>query len=538
MEKPTHEEVSLDSRTRTDSPAVARRVDTVDVDNYHGLHLETGLVYLSLSLIAFSQILNLVGSSALAQDIASEVGGAGHTIWLSSAIAILTCVLGPPVSQAADYWGRKWFIVILTAFGAVGCIIISRTDSMGMAIAGEVVAGISYGSQPLLYAVTSEILPRRWRPIAQGGLNVSIAVGGIFSLLVGFTLTQNNHAGFRTFYYIAAGIQGVAAIICAFLYNPPLRPLQVSLSLGDKLSRLDWVGYGLLASGVVLFSMALAWSQNPYPWTNAHILALFLPGVALLIALGVHQCRFKKNGLFHHGMTGISQSLLLAYLLKEWFFLFMITFLTAIVASLAAAAYSAVFKKLRLPIVVAYTSFMIFNILMATLTLSSGTALWTYPIFLGFGLGVCLTCLVTIAQLSAPPGLISISTGLLLSVRSLGGSVALAIYNAIFNSQISTALSRDIAANILPLGVSPSILPAFIQGLTSQNMTAVAALPGVDPVVILAGVRGLKEAYLASFRYIWVTAAIFSAIAAFGALFIINPTKDLNMHVDAPLEEE
>lgn len=73
----------------------------------------------------------------------------------------MTCVLGPPISQAADYWGWKWFAVTLTLLGCVGCIIVSRATT----IAGEMVAGLEYGSQPLLYAVASEILPR-YRPLA------------------------------------------------------------------------------------------------------------------------------------------------------------------------------------------------------------------------------------------------------------------------------------------------------------------------------------------------------------------------------------
>jgi hypothetical protein len=41
----------------------------------------------------------------------------------------------------------------------VGYITVSRATSMPMAITGEVVAGLSYGAQPLLRAVASEVLP-------------------------------------------------------------------------------------------------------------------------------------------------------------------------------------------------------------------------------------------------------------------------------------------------------------------------------------------------------------------------------------------
>jgi hypothetical protein len=64
---------------------------------------------------------------------------------------------------------------------------------------------------------------------------------------------------------------------------------------------------------------------------------------------------------------------------------------------------------------------------MATSTLSSVTAVWGYPVVLGVGLGWSLTYLVTVAQLGTPPHMIAVTSGILLSIRSFGGSVGLAI---------------------------------------------------------------------------------------------------------------
>jgi hypothetical protein len=51
--------------------------------------------------------------------------------------------------------------------GSVGSLIVSRATSMSMVIAGTGVIGIAFGAQPLLHAVASEVLPRRWRSWAQ-----------------------------------------------------------------------------------------------------------------------------------------------------------------------------------------------------------------------------------------------------------------------------------------------------------------------------------------------------------------------------------
>lgn len=60
--------------------------------------------------------------------------------------------------------------------------------------------------------------------------------------------------------------------------------------------------------------------------------------------------------------------------------------------------------------------------------------MWGYPIFLGIGLGWSLTYLVTAAQLSAPPHMIAVTSGILLAIRSFGGSIALAICGCLLNA--------------------------------------------------------------------------------------------------------
>jgi len=48
-------------------------------------------------------------------------------------------------------------------------------------------------------------------------------------------------------------------------------------------------------------------------------------------------------------------------------------------------------------------------------------------VLLGTALGLSLVSLITAAQLSTPPELIAITSGLVIGIRSLGGSVGLAI---------------------------------------------------------------------------------------------------------------
>ena len=193
--------------------------------------------------------------------------------------------------------------------------------------------------------------------------------------------------GFRIFWYITGGFLGLSAIICALLYNPPVRPLQSSLTQKQKLRQLDWIGYALLTVGIVLFAMGLVWSDNPYSWKNAHILAPFVIGLLLLIGLGVHQTLFKKDGMFHHGLfkndrnfaislvcifiEGMSFFAANAFFPLEMSVLFetdpirvglryAIAFFSAIAMSAAIAVYCLMTKRIRWVTVLAFVFLVVF----------------------------------------------------------------------------------------------------------------------------------------------------------------------------------
>lgn len=382
------------------------------------------------------------------------VGGSDKNTWLASSVAIFTVVLSPPVSQAADYWGRRWFLVLLTLAGAVGSIIVSRATTMNMAIAGECVAGISYGVQPLLHAVTSEVLPRKYRPYAQAASNVSAALGGLVALLVGGAMTRTNPEGFRNYWYFSTATYAVATLLCFILYNPPPLPTQLGLTNAEKLRKLDWIGYFFLTAGLVLFCMGLSWSQNPYEWPAVNIMVPFFLGVGFMVALAVYETRFKKDGMFHHGLFSSGHNFVIALLCvfveglvffsANNYFAFQlsvlyetdalrvgirygITFIIYATFSVLAGAFCSTTKRVKLPSVFAFVCMIIFYILMATSGPGSSNQVWGYPVFLGIGLGTCLCTLVTVAQLCTPRDLIATTSGLMIATRSFGGSVGLAI---------------------------------------------------------------------------------------------------------------
>ncbi|UZP36697.1 hypothetical protein NXS19_004513 [Fusarium pseudograminearum] len=351
------------------------------------LSLKSILLLLSINLIYFAQVANVVGSGALTRDIAATVGDS-------------PIQFGIPVSQAADLWGRKIFLVILTTCGFIGSLIIARANSPCLAITGFAVTGISYGAQPLLHAIVSEVFARKYRPWAQASVNVAASLGAIMGLLVGGAVTRNeNHVGFRVYWYIVAGLYALATVSVQLLYSPPPRALQLVFSFHEKLRRLDWLGYGFLTPALVLFCMSLTWIQNPYSWTDAHVSVTFIIGLCFAIGLVAYETMVKRDGMFHHRLFKDRNFPLalgcifvegMVFFCTNDYFAFQVSMFFSQDSLITGAHYSVAFaalgisailsglwcsktKAVRVPTIAAFCSFVVFNILMATISKETTT---------------------------------------------------------------------------------------------------------------------------------------------------------------------
>ena len=496
--------------------------------------------------IYFAQLTGIVGSGFLAQSIGQLFDDTSKVVWLGSVINILTLALTPPISQAADLWGRKWFLVVSAIFGFAGCMIVSRAETMGTVIVGYTILGIGYGCQSLLLAVISEVLPRKHRSFAQAGASCFGGLGGILGLLMGGALVKNaNLENFRIYFYVNAAIFLSASIIFIILYNPPPRELQRTLSWPEKFSNLDWIGYMFLTPGLTLLSVGLAWSYNPYRWSNAHVLIPFILGIIFVAVFAVYESRLKKDGMLHHdlfrhrnfpiGVVTIFIEGFIFFSCNNYYTFevalfahsdalivglhFSIVFWVSLLAAAAVGFYSSWKRVVRVPMIGGFVFLLIFNILMATSTNNtSGGAFWGYTVLAGAGLGTILPVVVTAAQLSTTAEHIALSSGLVVASRAAGAVFSLAINNAIFNSALFQ-LGPKIAAASVPLGLPPSSLGSLITGLASGNQAALQHTKGLTPQIMKAALEAFYSVYNLAFRNVWICATCLACAAVVGKNF-------------------
>jgi MFS family permease len=89
-------------------------------------------------------------------------------------------VLSPIVGRLSDVLDRKYLAAIPPLIAFVGAIISAKATSMSMLIGGGILIGTTLATISIVQAIPSEILPLKYRALANGFSFMGGAIGGLF----------------------------------------------------------------------------------------------------------------------------------------------------------------------------------------------------------------------------------------------------------------------------------------------------------------------------------------------------------------------
>ncbi|KAL8279325.1 hypothetical protein RQP46_008362 [Phenoliferia psychrophenolica] len=199
----------LDRVDSLDAPSLGGSVQNEEIEPQVGVL--TWLVVLSCSLGWMSIVWTLVAIGLQQASLVALVrGDPKNGVWIQNAATTVTVVLSVPIARMSDNIGRKYLILGCQAIGVIGTFLIGGATSLGMAIAGSCLYGVMFSIGPLLYAIPAEILPRRYRGIANCCANFGSTSGGILAGVAGqriSTFTVGGVPGTRWAFYLPALLQ-------------------------------------------------------------------------------------------------------------------------------------------------------------------------------------------------------------------------------------------------------------------------------------------------------------------------------------------
>lgn len=197
-------------------------------------------------------------------------------------------VLSPLVGRLSDVLDRKLFATIPPLIAVAGSIICAKATSMSMLIGGGILVGVTLATISIVQSIPSEILPLKYRTVANGCAFLGGAVGGIVGGLGAGAVANVNPTGWRLIFWIQAGLHGATALGLFAFYWPKKRTDYPKLSFKEYIWACDPIGSFLFIAGATLMLLALNWAGGTYAWSNPHVCATLVVGIVLVLAFCVY----------------------------------------------------------------------------------------------------------------------------------------------------------------------------------------------------------------------------------------------------------
>ena len=505
------------------------------------------LVLLFLSLGFFMILLDTTIVNIAIPSIISKLHSSlDQVIWVLNAYLLVYAVLLITSGRLGDLIGqRRLFIVGLFIFTAASALCGLAQDGNQL-IAARILQGVGGAIlTPQTLSIITMIFPPERRGAAFGLWGAVAGVAAVTGPTLGGFLVS--YVDWRWIFYVNLPV-GIIALLGAFFIVPDLRP--------GRRHRLDLVGVVLASAGLfgVVFGLVEGqrydWGAFWGPITIPEIIAA---GVIVLVGFIVYE-RFQPEPLLPLSLFGnlnfsvaiwvsaVVSFGLLGFFIPMTIFLQSVLGFSALKAGLTFLPMSLI-SMVTAPVagrlsdrfggkyilMLGLTLFAVgFGLVVYLISLSATQAtFWGPAAIAGFGMGMTFAPLTTIAMRDIRPQMAGAASGVLNTVRQLGGAIGSAVIGAVLQNRLASELHDQAVA--YSGQVNPAFRNRFIDGFShvassgfkiGVGQTGGVQLPaGVPPSVA----QTLQSLFRTVFDHAYVNAvrptlAVSIVVLAVGAL--------------------
>ncbi|KAF8191430.1 major facilitator superfamily domain-containing protein [Mycena galopus ATCC 62051] len=546
---------------KADAPAqpVLRTDSFLDDDRVELTWRSWMVVFISCVAI-FSQVFVVVAAGSVILFIVRDLGEPTIAGWVIQGPLLMQSVLSPVIGRLSDVLDRKYLAGVPPLIAFVGAIISAKAESMAVLIGGGVLIGTTLSTIAIVQAIPSEILPLKYRALANGFAFLAGSFGGLVGVLGSGGVTNINPSGWRNIFWIQAAFHGTTAVGLLGFYWPPPSDYP-RLNLRQLIWACDPIGSFLMTAGLTLLLLGFDWAGGAFPWHSSHVIGPLVSGAILLVFFGLYQWKGRTDGIVAHVFFSRGPNFALsvfAFAVEGFIFYSAVNSIVPqivlnlgfetnawrisvrqlsynllnLVASIPITLYATKYKDLKSPLLATFFLFLVVSICYATITPKLNHAQIGYNILSGIGQSGPLTLIVALTQFTAPHQFLSTATGLAFSARAIGGAFGSAILNAIINNKLAS-YDADVGAAAIAAGLPTDSVPALLQALASGMLSTV---PGVTDAVIAAATTASHNVYARAYRFAWIPIIPFVVVAMVCIAYLKGVAELMTEHVEATVE--
>ncbi|MCG2621404.1 MFS transporter [Arthrobacter sp. I2-34] len=184
-------------------------------------------------------------------------------------LLICGAMLLPILGKLGDVIGKKKVLLLGAGAMAVGTLICSIAPVYSIFLAGRGMQAFGMVGLVLTYGLIRDLLPKKWVPVAIGGIGAGVGVSGVLGPTLGGFLTQNY--GYKSvFVFLTVYIIVTVLLVAVVVPETPVRARH----------KIDFLGALLLGGGAALLCYATV--KSPYQAVSAVAGALLLVAFILV----------------------------------------------------------------------------------------------------------------------------------------------------------------------------------------------------------------------------------------------------------------
>lgn len=448
------------------------------------------LLFSALLLVMLLAALDQTIVSTALPTIVGEFGGLENLSWVVTAYLLASTIVVPLYGKFGDLFGRKIVLQVAIVVFLFGSVLCGLAQNMTQLILMRALQGLGGGGLLVVtMAVVGDVIPPADRGRYQG------LFGGVFGLatvvgpLIGGLLVQ--HFSWRWIFYINLPLGVFALLVIGTVFQSRVNRIK---------HEIDYLGAAYLASALTCIILFTSQGGTVMAWSDGQLWCILAFG---LVSLGgfIYEERLASEpiiplGLFRNRTFVLCS--LIGFIIGMSLFgsvTFLPLYLQVVkdstpsqagmqllplmggimISSIVSGRLISKRGKYRIFPIIGTLCALAGMILLGTLTNSTPVhLLYLYISLLGLGLGMVMQVMILAAQNSVEPQHMGVATSSATLFRSIGGSIGVAVFGAIFtnvlHSRLAVLLPEDAqlprslgaaAVHHLPAALQQDYLQAF-----------------------------------------------------------------------------